>query len=343
MSARVSLPFARSIAGFKVGFSGRASALALSLAVGTLGACQQQNNKPLRVGYQNSPAMALIMIADERKFFDAHHVRVDLKEFTAGKFALQAFLGGSLDVAVAGDVPTGLALLQGQHFVAVGEVLKGSHGAIRMVIRQKGGCQDVTPEKYFWDKHRSIATSFGGGPQYFTARFLNAHNIPLSQVKIISQAPENMVSAVTSGTVDGIAIFDPAAAKAEALLGVDHCTFPDPGVYREHYVIVTRPDELKPKPDARLRDFMAALRDAERFAAEHPLDAQKIVSQKTKIPADKVQQMWPEFEFGVALDPDLAKLWMAEADWHRSQPGAGAGLTQPDYAAATDRTLIENR
>src|SRR5262245_38464187 len=76
----------------------------------------------LVVGYQNSPAMALVMVADKRDLFRQNGVDVDLRDFTAGKIALQAFLGGSLDVAVAGDMPTGLALLQGQDFVAFAEV-----------------------------------------------------------------------------------------------------------------------------------------------------------------------------------------------------------------------------
>ena len=128
--------------------------------------------------------MAVIMIARDGKFFDAHQIKVDLHDFVAGKLALQAFFGGSLDVAVAGEVPTGLALLQGQKFLVVGEVLKGSRNAIRMVVRNEGGCQDLTPEKYFLnqEKPRVVATSFGGGPQYFTSQFLKANNIPKSAV-----------------------------------------------------------------------------------------------------------------------------------------------------------------
>src|SRR3989339_123978 len=67
----------------------------------------------LRVGIQVSPAMTLVMVAEDKGFFDRAGIDVELKEFTAGKFALQAFLGGSLDLAVSGEVPVTLSTLQG--------------------------------------------------------------------------------------------------------------------------------------------------------------------------------------------------------------------------------------
>ena len=118
----------------------------------------------LRVGYQNSPAMALIMIAESQGYFSKPGTKIELNEFTAGKFALQAFLSQSVDVAVVGDVPIGLALLQNQKLKVVGEVLKDAINEVRMIVRQDGGCKGIKPEQYFGETRRKIATSFGGGP-----------------------------------------------------------------------------------------------------------------------------------------------------------------------------------
>lgn len=303
-------------------------------------------NKPpppgsLKVGYQNSPAMALIMIADAKGYYKDHKVDVDLQEFTAGKLALHAFIGGSLDVAVAGEVPVGLALLQSQHFSVVGEVLSGSKDEMRMIVRAPGGCGTLTPEKYFTQQKRRIGTSFGGGPQYFTFQFLNAHGISSNQVELISQKPEEMPTAVSRGAVDAIAIFDPAAAEAERLLGPDHCTFPDPGTYRQHYVVVVKDGAVKGRGDTRTRGFLAALRDAEQFADANPAEAQKIVAAKTRLPITVVEQIWPRYQFGVVLDPGLKQLWIKQAEWHKAQPGS-ATLSAPDYDAVLNRMLLSN-
>src|SRR5947208_3303304 len=66
----------------------------------------------VKMGIQASPAMALVMAAKELGAFDAEGVDVELVPFTAGKFALQALIGGSLDYCVSGEVPVALATLQ---------------------------------------------------------------------------------------------------------------------------------------------------------------------------------------------------------------------------------------
>lgn len=311
------------------------------LLVIVLAACGQREAKdPLRVGYQNSPAMALVMIAEEKAYFDANNVNVELVEFTAGKFALQAFIGGSLDSAIAGDMPIGLALLQGQDVVGIAEVLANSHSEMRMIVRSPTGCAGIEPSTYFSAKRRKIATSFGGGPQYFTVRFLQAHNVPLDQVELVSQKPEEMPAALNRGAVDGVAIFDPAAAEAERLLGPAHCTFPDPENYRQHYVMVAKSNSLASPKAEQYRRFIAALRDADRFANEHPQEAQQIVASKTGLPPAVIATIWPRYDFGVVLDDSLRNLWMQQAEWHRSQPGT-AVLATPNYETALNRSFID--
>ncbi len=294
----------------------------------------------LRIGYQNSPAMALIMVAQDREFFQQAGVDVSLRDFTAGKFALQAFLGGSLDVAVAGDVPIGLALLQGQRLVAFAEVIRDSEDEMRMVVRRSGACDRNGAARYFLNgPRRKIATSFGGGPEWFTVTFLRSAGVPLNRVELVSQSPTEMAGAVSGGDVDGIAIFDPAATTAETMLGEAGCTFADPRAYRQHYAAVTRP-ELMQGPDPRLVRFVQALRLAERFIAAHPAEAQAIVQRKTAIDPRVLAALWPKLNFGVALDRDLPRLWMHQEEYHRSKPGASFPAAGPDFrAAVSDRAF----
>src|SRR4051812_29056070 len=61
----------------------------------------------VKIGIQASPAMALIMTAKEQGLFEVEGLDVEVEPFTAGKFALQALLGGSLDYCVSGEVPIG--------------------------------------------------------------------------------------------------------------------------------------------------------------------------------------------------------------------------------------------
>ena len=96
------------------------------------------------IGIQTSPAMALVMVAKDKQFFDQEGIDVELKEFTAGKFALQAFLGGSLDFAVAGEVPVTLATLQGSKFFVLSQVVEKTTNEVRVVARRDGNISDAT-------------------------------------------------------------------------------------------------------------------------------------------------------------------------------------------------------
>ena len=293
--------------------------------------------KPLVVGYQTSPAMALIMVAEAKGYFD----KVQLKEFTAGKLALQAFLGGQLDVAVAGDVPIGLALLQGQKPVAFAEVVTGSEEEVRMIVRQSP-CDVNGAKSYFMTgKKKKIATSFGGGPQYFSVKFLESVGVPLSRVELVSMGAPDMAGAVESESVDGAAIFDPAAAKIERSLGSSGCTFADPKAYRQHYIAVASPALTSKTPDPRLVAFVRALRKAETFVVEHPDEAKEIVRTKTKIDNETLDHLWPKFKFGVVLDKELPRLWMQQSDFYRSQPTGNFTAAEPAYSGAMSESVLQ--
>src|SRR5581483_4127872 len=117
----------------KINFLSKRAAIFAALAilsVAVIWGCSKQPEAPatqpakkITVGIQVSPAMTLVMVAKDKGFFSNEGLDVELKQFTAGKFALQAFLSHSIDFAVAGEVPVGLASLQGNQIRIVSQVV----------------------------------------------------------------------------------------------------------------------------------------------------------------------------------------------------------------------------
>ena len=213
----------------------------------------------LTVGIQVSPATTLVMVAEDAGFFDKAGVDVQIKEFTAGKFALQALLGGSLDVAVSGEVPVTLASLQGNEFRVLTQVVERTINECRVVARREVDIH--TPEEYFAAKKRKLATSFGGGPEFFTYSFLQKHGISKDRIELISQRPEDMPAALANKSVDAISIFDPQARIAERILGNEAITFADADIYSELYVADVMQATIDRKPNE-LKAFLKGLYDA---------------------------------------------------------------------------------
>ena len=279
------------------------------------------------IGIQTSPAMALVMIAKDKGFFVEQGLEVELKEFTAGKFALEAFLGGSLDFSISGDVPVTLAALQGNKFVVPAQVVAKTQNEVRVVARKEAGLD--TADEYFKAKKRKLATSIGGGPEFFTYELLNKIGISKDQIEIISQSPKDMPAALISGSVDAIAIFDPFAYISEKQLGNKSITFTDESIYSELYVIAARQSV---KEDSRnLEKVLKGLVEAENFVKTNPEEAKDIVMKYTKLDKDTINGIWSSFDFRVALTPQLLEYLNREAQWAKDVGKVTKDTTIPSF------------
>jgi len=298
------------------------------------------NSRPkVSIGIQVSPAMTLLMVAKDKGFFEQQGLDVELKEFTAGKFALQAFFSNSVDYAVTGEVPVALAALQGNQARIVAQVVERTIDEVRIVARNDGAKSTGNPATYFRQNKRRLATSFGGGPEFFTYNFLQHYKISPNQVEILSQRPEDMPASLASRSVDAISIFDPFAFIAEKQLGNDGITFRASNLYSELYVLAAHPKQVEQDPEI-IKALLRALKQAERFTAEHPDEAKQILQRYTKLDSDVINGIWPNFSFNIRLTKELLSDWDAEARWAK-ETGKVTPQTQiPDFTKFVDRRFL---
>jgi NitT/TauT family transport system substrate-binding protein len=279
--------------------------------------------------------MSLIFTAKEKGFFQGQGLDVEIKEFTAGKFALQAFLGGSVDFAVAGEVPVCLAYLQGNEVQVITQVVQQTVNEVRVVAIKDGGI--VNPTEYFKAKRRKLSTSLGGGPEFFTHKFLQQSRISKDEVEIISQRPEDMPAALETRSVDAIAIFDPFAFIAEQRLGDGAITFSAPVNYSELYVWVARPEQVQKNPEL-MEAVIRSLTQAAAYMRDHPDDAKKIMGQYTKLDRNVVDGIWGNFSFRPFLGRKLIDYWEQEGAWAKE-----SGKVAPDMALPDFRRVVDDR
>jgi NitT/TauT family transport system substrate-binding protein len=283
----------------------------------------------VKIGIQSSPAMALVMTAKEEGCFEQEGVEVELVPFTAGKFALQALLGGSLNYCVSGEVPVALATLQGNKISVLSQVVRETVNECRIVAR-KDETSGNGPGAYFKAKKRKLATSIGGGPEFFTHSFLEKFGIPATQVEIIAQKPEDMPAALASGSVDAIGIFDPLAFIAEKRLGSQAVTFADPSLYSELYILCVSEKKLA-ENDKTVDAVLRALVKAGMIIKADPQKAKAAVEKHTKLDRVTIDGIWNNFQFEAALTPQLLEFWNAQAEWAKNTGKLGADAKTPDF------------
>lgn len=282
----------------------------------------------LTVGIQVSPAMGLVMVAEKKDFFKANGLDVELKEFTAGKFALQAFLGGSIDVAISGEVPVTLSTLQGNDFRVISQVVERTINEVRVVAIKEPGLD--TPEKYFAKKKRRLATSFGGGPEFYTYNFLKRFKIPANQVELISQKPEDMPAALISRSVDAVSIFDPFARISEIQVGKDAITFTAPDIYSELYVVNVKQQTIDKRRED-LTKFLKALSDAAAYMQQHEEESKEVVRAYTQLDRKIIDDIWKNFVFKPAINDLFVQYTSAEAKWAIETGKFSQGTKIPDF------------
>ena len=282
--------------------------------------------------------MALVMVAKDRGFFDRQGLNVELREFTAGKFALQAFLGGSLDFAVAGDVPVTLATLQGSRFKVITQVVDETRNEVRVVARRDPTTSNA--HDYFTKRKRKIATSLGGGPEFFTYNFLKKHGISSSQIEIVSQKPEDMPVTLAKGDVDAISVFDPFAFIAEQQMGDEGVTFTEPDIYSELYLL-TAHEETIAEDQQSVERLLRALVMAEDFIKQDPAEAQAIVSKYTRLDGSVVQGIWNNFVFAPSLNERLLQYQQQETAWAKEVGTVDASVVTPDFREFIEADILK--
>lgn len=308
----------------------------------TLAACQgsvvPSESPHVTIGIQTSPAMALVMVAKDEGLFEAQGLDVELKEFTAGKFAMEAFLAGSLDFAISGDVPAALAAMQGHRFVVPAQVVRKTVNEVRVVARRDEYAGSA--RKYFTAKKRMLATSIGGGPEFFTYEFLRSLGLSAKDVEIVSQKPGDMPAALATGSVDAIAIFDPFAFIAERQLDDEAVTFTDEGIYSELYVIEAHED-VRSNP-ATVEKILRGLVAAEEFTRDAPDDAKAIVMRYTGLDRATLDGIWDNFDFRVAFTPELLEYWNRQVPWAKETGKVAADAQVPDFQSFLLTDPLEN-
>jgi ABC-type nitrate/sulfonate/bicarbonate transport system substrate-binding protein len=291
----------------------------------------------VRVGLQTTPVAALAKVAAEKGFFADEGINVEISEFTGGKFALQAMIGGSLDLVTPAEFPIMLALLNGEKILILTEMSE-TVGGFPMLLRKEGG-ENFEPEKYF-SARRKIATSVGASPEFFTAEFFRKYNIPASQYELVSMKPEDMPIALANGDIDGLAIYEPFNHFAIQRAGEDNLfILKEPDLYAEVIVLAGMSNWVH-ENERTVEKFLRALKKSESFIKENPDEAITIMSSFTKLDKETLRAIWPTFSLTLNLDSRLVPTMERQAKWAKETGKAPRESVMLDFRSFIFDSLL---
>ncbi|BBY44274.1 ABC transporter substrate-binding protein [Mycolicibacterium celeriflavum] len=212
-----------------------ATALAVAAALtGCSSAESADAADTLTVGWVVDPCWSQVPVAEKLGYFADSGVSIKLVPFPTGAAALEALAGGAVDVANGGDVPTSAAALKNPDLRIIADGSRWAEG--RFVARRSAGITSIDDLS-----GRAIAVPLGSSAHYFATKFLTEADV---EAQLIQTGPAEIPTAIGNGSVDAVAVFQPALAKSIAALGNDAVELQGRDKYSQHSLYLTDAETL---------------------------------------------------------------------------------------------------
>lgn len=282
-----------------------AAAGAIFLAVAASATASAQDTGKIVLGWTPDLQTTPIVVAMEKGFFKQAGLDVKSVNFVSGRDALEALLGGQLDLAFMAEFPPTIGALQKQAFRVV-TTLSQYHGN-RIISTSTVGFHTVKDLA-----GKRVGTTMGSNAGYFTELALKNTGV---KATIVNVGPADIVPALARGDIDAGVPFPDFYPKAKELLG---------DKYREEiskdyiaYFVVSASLPLIDKRPGDLKKFLSALIKGDEYLHAHPAEAQQMVATEMKGVAKlpEVQAQWAEYVYAVGLDKGLLALMTDEGKW----------------------------
>ena len=190
-------------------------AFAITAVAATSALAQDVEKKVLELGVGGKPLLYYLplTIAEQKGFFKEEGLTVTINDFGGGAKALQALIGGSVDVVTGAYEHTLRMQTKGQNITAVLEL--GRFPAIVLAIRKDQAERYKSPADL---KGMIIGVSAPGSSTHIFAQYLMVKaGLPTDAASFVGVGSgASAVAAMQKGEINAISHLDPVIAKLEA-------------------------------------------------------------------------------------------------------------------------------
>jgi ABC-type nitrate/sulfonate/bicarbonate transport system substrate-binding protein len=183
-------------------------------------------------------------------------------------------------------------------------------------------------------KGKRLAFTAGTGGEVYTMALLKKAGLTKDDVKLVNLRPQDMVAAMSAGSIDAYNTWEPHIGNGRRALGDKVRELDTAGLYAETFNIVLLKPYLAAKPQV-AKAFLGALLEAEAWMKANREEAITVVAEAVNMPREELAPIWDEFHYRVALDQRTLDVLTAHAQWRLESGNHPPGATMPDW-----RTVI---
>lgn len=250
-------------------------------------------------------------VALDEGFFRNEGIAATIRTYGDGRSAMDAFLDGTCTVATVGEPPIVKQSFARDDFVILASVVT-SDNATKILARRDSGIGSPADLK-----GKRIGIRKGTISHFFFDVFLRKYGLKPKDTTVRFMELKEMPSALASGTIDAYSSSDLFYLEGARLLAERGVTFTEPGLCFNAAHLVVRKEYLVSHPD-QVRSLLAALLQAEAYAAANPAETLNLVSKAHNIPVKDLETILRDERHALTLSrPLLLSLedharWMAD-------------------------------
>jgi sulfonate transport system substrate-binding protein len=276
-------------------------------------ACTRTDNKPAGPSEKITIARSitnsiLAQVAQARGYYQREGLEAKMPLSLNGNAAIKDVLEGKADFAISAETPIMLAIMRGEK-ISIVATIQTSDKDNAIVARKDRGILDPGDLK-----GRKIGMTPGTSGDFFMNAFLSVHGISKKDVSVIDVKIDELRNALVRGEVDAASLFNPYLTLAKKALGAGGIAFYDRDLYTETFEITATQEFIRKNPE-KVRKMLRALVEAERFTAQNPAQAQKIIADTNRMDLAAVREIWATTTYGVGLDQSLVLALEDESRW----------------------------
>jgi len=288
----------------------------------------------IRIAVAKQPASALMHIALKNQYFANQGLDVIVTEHASGKRALlDGMVNGEADFVTAAEVPPVFRTFKADdfRFIATTNFMNNMN---RVVARKDAGIQAPADLR-----NKKVATQSSSAVHYFLYLFLIKHNMLPKDVQMSYMKGKNLPAALAAGKIDAFSMREPYISEAVSLLKNNAIVFSEPGLFPQYDVLLATKDILK-KP-AVVKKVLLAIKQAQTFAEENPLQAMQIVAEFSNTNMSKLKTLWNDFHLKIELNQAFLLALESEADWIMDEGIISVGQ-EPDMLYFIDGSAMKS-
>ncbi|HYD14892.1 MAG TPA: NrtA/SsuA/CpmA family ABC transporter substrate-binding protein, partial [Hyphomicrobium sp.] len=247
----------------------------------------------VRLAQNLSPISGVVIVAKEKGFFEKHGLNVEVSNFTSGKKALDAVLGGGADIATTAEAPTTAAALSKQPIAFLARI---EYSDLKTLTRKASGINTLADLK-----GKKIGFTAGTGGEIYTQELLKKAGLKASDVELTNIPPHGLAAALSAGSIDAYNTWEPHIFKGKKALGDEASELDTKGIYAETFNLVVLQDYLAKNKDA-IERFLKAAIMAEAWIKAHREEAIAVVAEAVSLSKEELAPIWDDYVYNVVLD-----------------------------------------